>query len=70
MLVTKSRLKVLLAEADITQAELAEKLNINRRFIIDLANGKSKSLSVENLKKMVEFFQCNIQDLIYFEKVS
>jgi len=71
MVIVKSNLKVLMAQKDITQDELAKATNLTRIFINKLANGKIKEVSIESLTKLSTFFDnCPIQDLIYFEKVA
>lgn len=64
----KSKLKVLLAEKDLTQQELCQQLKLDPHFISKLANGKVKRFETKNIEKLLSFFNCQIQDLIYWEK--
>ena len=66
----KSRLKVLLAEKEITQQDLCKSLKLDPHFISKLANGKVKRFDTKNIEKLLLFFNCQIQDLIYWEKVK
>jgi DNA-binding Xre family transcriptional regulator len=71
MVIVKSNLKVLMAQKDITQDELAKATNLNRVFINKLANGKIKEVNIQHLAKLSQFFDnCPIQDLLYFEKIA
>lgn len=71
MVIVKSNLKVLMAQKDMTQDELAKATNLTRIFINKLANGKIKAINIDNLVKLSQFFDnCPIQELLYFEKVA
>lgn len=71
MIIVKSNLKVLLAKKGITQEELSDLTKLNRPFINKLANGKLKTVSIENLIKLSIFFDnCPIEELLFFEKVA
>ena len=51
----------------ITQLELAEKLEVSRQTIIAIENGKFNP-SVKLALKMSSLFQCHVEDLFYFEE--
>ena len=51
----------------LTQLALAEKLQVTRQTIIAIENGKFNP-SVKLALKMASFFQCNVEDLFYFEE--
>lgn len=52
----KLRIKVLLAERDWTQKDLAEITGLSTRLISDLANNKTKLYSKDALEKIIEAF--------------
>ena len=64
----KCRLKVLLAENDMTQKELAEKTGIRAPGISDMCNNKAKQIPIDTLNKLCNFFQCDITDIYKYEK--
>jgi len=49
----KSRLKVLLAERDMNQKDLAEKTGLTTRLISEIANNKVKMYPKEALEKIM-----------------
>jgi putative transcriptional regulator len=51
----------------ITQLELAEKLEVSRQTIIAIENGKFNP-SVKLALKMASLFKCTVEDLFYFEE--
>ena len=51
----------------ITQVELAEKLEISRQTVIAIENGKFNP-SVKLALRMATLFQCHVEDLFYFEE--
>lgn len=59
----KCRLKILLAEHDMTQKELAEKTGIREASIGDMCNNKAKHIPVDTIDKLCEFFDCQVSDL-------
>lgn len=64
----KSRLKVLLAEHDMSQTELAEKIGIRQATISDLCNNKSKRIPISALDAICEYFDCDVSDILKHEK--
>ncbi|MEK5332032.1 helix-turn-helix domain-containing protein [Lysinibacillus sp. FSL W8-0992] len=60
----KSRLKILLAERDMNQKDLAEKTGLTTRLISEIANNKVKMYPKEALEKiMVALMIDNIGEL-------
>lgn len=67
----KSRLKILLAENDMTQSELSEKTNIRPSTISDICNNKIKHIPIIVLNKLCETFKCEVGDIFkYIEDIS
>lgn len=63
----KSRLKVLLAENELTQKELAEKIGARLPTINDLCNNKSKQIPIKLLDDICNLFNCDIGDILKHE---
>lgn len=61
-------LNILRAKQRISQKDLSVATNIRLQTISDMETGKTKSYSAENLNKLCTFFQCEIQDLIIYQK--
>lgn len=59
----KCRLKILLAEHDMTQKELSEKTGIRLASIGDMCNNKAKHIPIETIDKICELFNCGVEDL-------
>ena len=59
----KCTLNVRRAEEKLTQKELSSILDIRLQTISDMENGKSRSLSVETIEKLCDYFNCDIGDL-------
>ncbi len=59
----KSRLKVLLAEHDMTQTKLSELTGIRPGTITNIVNNSIKQIPVEAVCKICELLQCNIGDI-------
>lgn len=57
----KSRLKILLAERDMNQKDLAEKTGLTTRLISEIANNKVKMYPKEALEKIIVALE--IEDL-------
>ena len=55
----KSRLKVLLAERDMNQKDLAEKTGLTTRLISEIANNKTKMYPKEALEKIMLALEIN-----------
>jgi putative transcriptional regulator len=64
----KSRLKVLLAEHDTNQRQVANKLGIREATLNAIANNKIKQIPVEVVCKLCEEFNCDIGDIWHYVK--
>ncbi len=64
----KSRLKVLLAEHDISQTDLAERTGIRQATISDICTGKAKHIPVVVLDSLCEYFNCQPSDIFIHKK--
>lgn len=64
----KIKLRVLLAEHEMTQKELAEKTGIRVTTISDMCNNKSKHIPLDTLDILCNFFDCDITDILKHEK--
>lgn len=64
----KCKLKVLLAEHDMTQKDLADNTGIRKPTISDMCNNKTKHIPVDTLNKLCEYFNCDVQDIYRYEK--
>ena len=62
----KNKLKVARAEMDITQGELAEKINVSRQTINAIESGKYVPSTVLALK-MAKVFGKNVEELFFLE---
>ena len=62
----KSRLKVVLAEREMTQLQLVEKTGIRQPTISALCNGKAKHIPVDVLDKICEILNCQPADLFVY----
>lgn len=63
----KNRIKVLRAERDWTQADLAEKVKISRQAVISIEKYKYTP-SLELAFKIAEAFQVSINDVFEYEE--
>ena len=63
----KNRLKVARAELDITQGELAEKINVSRQTINAIESGKYVPSTVLALK-MAKVFGKNVEEIFFLEE--
>ena len=59
----KIRLKQLLKDAGISQAELAKATGIRPSTICDLYNQNTAFIKLENLYKICKFLNCRIEEL-------
>ncbi len=59
----KCLLKVELAKNGLTQKQLAELTNIRLPTLSDMATGKTKHISIDNINKLCGVLHCNISDL-------
>lgn len=64
----KFKLRVLLAERNMTQKELAEKTGIRPPTISAICTGTIKELPVGVIEKICEVLECNVCDIIEHEK--
>ena len=62
----KNKLKVARAEMDITQGELAEKINVSRQTISAIESGKYVPSTVLALK-MAKVFGKNVDEIFFLE---
>ena len=62
----KNKLKVARAEMDITQGELAEKINVSRQTINAIESGKYVPSTVLALK-MSKVFGKNVEEIFFLE---
>ena len=60
----KINLRCLLADRNMTQAELAEQTGIRPSTICDMYNNTCSFLKIENIDKICSVLECNIQELI------
>lgn len=51
----------------ITQEELAEKVDVSRQTIHSIENGKFNP-SVKLALQIAKFFECNVEDVFYLKK--
>ena len=64
----KIKLRVLLAEHEMTQKDLAKKTGIRVTTISDMCNNKSKHIPLDTLDILCNFFDCDITDILKHEK--
>lgn len=62
----KSRLKVLLAEHDMTQSRLSEITGIRPGTITNIVNNTIKQIPVEAVCKICETLNCDIGDIFHY----
>lgn len=62
----KSRLKVLLAEHDMTQSKLSELTGIRPGTITNIVNNNIKQIPVEAVCKICDLFSCDIGDIFQY----
>ena len=63
----KNKLKVARAEMDITQGELAEKINVSRQTINAIESGKYVPSTVLALK-IAKVFGKNVEEIFFLEE--
>lgn len=63
----KNKLKVARAELDITQGELAEKINVSRQTINAIESGKYVPSTILSLK-MAKVFGKNVEEIFFLEE--
>lgn len=62
----KSRLKILLAEHDMTQTKLSELTGIRPGTITNIVNGNIKQIPVSAVCKICETLKCDIGDIFRY----
>lgn len=62
----KSRLKVLLAEHDMTQSKLSELTDIRPGTVTNIVNNNIKQIPVEAVCKICKLFNCDIGDIFQY----
>ena len=62
----KSRLKVLLAEHDMTQSKLSELTDIRPGTVTNIVNNNIKQIPVEAVCNICELFNCDIGDIFQY----
>lgn len=63
----KNNIKQYRMKYDLTQEQLAERLNVSRQTIISLEKGRYKP-SIQLAFKLSKVFNCTIEDLFIFEE--
>ena len=63
----KNKLKVARAEMDITQGELAEKIDVSRQTINAIESGKYVPSTILSLK-MAKVFGKNVEEIFFLEE--
>jgi len=63
----KSKLRVVLAQHEMTQAELAERTNIRPQTITNIVNNKIKQIPVDAVNKICDLLDCNIGDIFDYD---
>lgn len=61
-------LKVILAQRKMTMKALSEGTGISLNSLSIFANNKVREFPKENLEKICDFLDCDISDLLFFEK--
>lgn len=62
------KLKVMLAEREMTQRQLSEASGIRLPTINDIATGKTKAISVATLDKLCEVLNCTPNDILQYTR--
>ncbi len=62
----KSKLKVLLAEHELTQQQLADKIGTRQATISSICNNKIKQIPVGIVNDICELFNCQISDIFTY----
>jgi len=60
---TGNRLARAMQLAELTQAQLAESLNLTQPYVSDVARGRHATITVENAHKFASYFGVSIEDL-------
>lgn len=64
----KTRLKVLLAEREMTQKELSEKTGVRLPTIVNISTGNIKELPIAVLDKLCDALDCQPGDLLEYRR--
>lgn len=64
----KTKLKVILADREMTQKELSEKTGIRLPTIVNISTGKIKELPVSALDKICDVLDCQPGDLLEYRR--
>lgn len=62
----KSNLKVLLANHELTQKQLAEKIGTRQATISSICNNKIKQIPVDIVNNICNLFECQISDIFTY----
>ena len=63
----KSKLKVLLAENEITQQQLADKIGTRQATISNICNNNIKQIPVDIVNNICKLFNCDISDIFIYK---
>jgi putative transcriptional regulator len=61
MKVMKCRLRVLMAEKDLTQQDLVKQLGMGSHTISKLYNNSFKRVDRDTVEKLIDYFQCSLE---------
>lgn len=61
MKVMKCRLKVLMAEKDLTQQDLVKQLGMGSHTVSKLYNNSFKRVDRDTVEKLISYFQCSLE---------
>lgn len=61
--VTGNRLAKAMELAELTQAQLADALNLTQPYVSDVVRGRHATITLENAYKFCEYFGCEVRDL-------
>lgn len=65
----KSKLHILMGERKIKSIlQLHQETNITRKSLSNLYNDNFKALDADVLSRLCDYFNCNVGDLLVFEK--
>ena len=54
----------------VTLAEVAEATGINRTVLSRLANQRGYNTTTQNIDKLCEYFECEIQELVEYVRIT
>lgn len=58
-----NRLAGAIALADVTQADLARTVGMTQQYVNDVTRGRWQTITVENARRLANYFGCAIEDL-------